>query len=85
MWGVDGGHEGAGGRRFCVLNYPDVVVTCHPQDLAPDAQKDYVEAPTLLLEVLSDSTEPVDRLEKLLPYRRLPSLHKYALINQNKP
>jgi Uma2 family endonuclease len=35
--------------------------------------------------VLSDSTEPVDRLEKLLPYRRLPSLHKYALINQNKP
>jgi len=65
--------------------YPDVVVTCHPQDLAPDAQKDYVEAPTLLLEVLSDSTEPVDRREKLLSYRRLPSLHEYVLIDQNKP
>ncbi|MDP2832718.1 MAG: Uma2 family endonuclease [Pseudomonadota bacterium] len=37
-----------------------------------------------MLEVLSDSTEPVDRREKLLSYRRLESLEEYVLIDQNK-
>lgn len=64
--------------------YPDVVVTCDATDLGPDAPKDYVEAPKLVLEVLSDSTEPVDRREKLLSYRRLESLEEYVLIDQNK-
>lgn len=64
--------------------YPDVVVTCDATDLSPDAPKDYVEAPKLVLEVLSDSTEPVDRREKLLSYRRLQSLEEYVLIDQNK-
>jgi len=64
--------------------YPDVVVTCDAVDLGPDSPKDYVEAPKLVLEVLSDSTEPVDRREKLLSYRRLESLEEYVLIDQNK-
>ena len=65
--------------------YPDVVATCDATDLSPEAPKDYVEAPKLVLEVLSDSTESVDRREKLLSYRRLPSLEEYVLIDQNKP
>lgn len=65
--------------------YPDVVATCAAADLGPNAPKDYVEAPKLVLEVLSDSTEPVDRREKLLSYRRLESLEEYVLIDQNKP
>lgn len=64
--------------------YPDVVVTCDAADLGPTAPKDYVEAPKLILEVLSDSTEPVDRRAKLLSYRRLESLEEYVLIDQNK-
>ena len=64
--------------------YPDVVVTCDASDLGPDAPKDYVEAPKLILEVLADSTEPVDRREKLLSYRHLDSLEEYVLIDQNK-
>lgn len=64
--------------------YPDVVATCDAADLSPDAPKDYLEAPKLVVEVLSDSTEPVDRREKLLSYRRLPSLSEYVLIDQNK-
>jgi Uma2 family endonuclease len=64
--------------------YPDVVVTCDPTDLSADAPKDYVEAPKLIVEVLSDSTESIDRREKLLSYRRLPSLNEYVLIDQNK-
>lgn len=65
--------------------YPDVVVTCEPKDLSPDAPKDFVEAPMLIIEVLSDSTEPVDRREKWLSYRRLSSLQEYVLVDQNKP
>jgi len=53
-------------------------------DLGPNAPKDYVGAPKLVLEVLSDSTEPVDRREKLLSYRRLASLEEYVLVDQNK-
>jgi len=72
-------------RADAAYYYPDVVVTCDAADLGPDAPRDYLEAPKLVLEVLSDATEPVDRREKLLSYRRLPSLHEYVLIDQNKP
>ena len=71
-------------REDSAYYYPDVVVTCAASDLAADAPKDFVEAPRLVVEVLSDSTEPVDRREKLLSYRRLPSLEEYVLIDQNK-
>lgn len=64
--------------------YPDVVVTCDAHDLSPEAPKDYVETPSLIVEVLSDSTEAVDRREKWLSYRRLPSLREYVLIDQNR-
>lgn len=64
--------------------YPDVLVTCDAGDLSPDAPKDYVEAPKLIVEVLSDSTEPVDRREKWLSYRHLPSLLEYVLIDQKR-
>ncbi len=65
--------------------YPDVVATCDASDLGPNSPRDYLEAPKLVLEVLSDSTEPVDRRAKLLSYRRLDSLDEYVLIDQNKP
>lgn len=64
--------------------YPDVVVTCDPADLGSESPKDYLEAPKLVVEVLSDSTEPVDRREKWMSYRRLPSLMEYVLIDQNR-
>jgi Uma2 family endonuclease len=69
---------------FSAFYYPDVVATFDPSDLSPDAPKDFLEAPKLVVEVLSDSTEAVDRREKLLSYRRLPSLQEYVLIDQNK-
>ncbi len=64
--------------------YPDVVVTCDPRDLAADAPKDFLEAPTLIVEVLSPATEHIDRREKLLAYRRLESLTEYVLVDQEK-
>ncbi len=71
-------------RADAAYYYPDVVVTCDAADLGPEAPKDYLEAPTLVVEVLSESTEPVDRREKWLSYRRLPSLTEYVLIDQER-
>ncbi|TSE20841.1 putative restriction endonuclease [Tepidimonas alkaliphilus] len=60
--------------------YPDVVVTCDPQDLDdPDATA--LRAPVLVLEVLSPSTAAYDRGEKFLSLQRLPSVREYALLD----
>lgn len=64
--------------------YPDVVVTCHPKDLAPDSPIDYVTEPSLIIEVLSASTESIDRREKLLAYAQLPGPLEYVLIDSSK-
>lgn len=59
--------------------YPDVIVTCHPEDV--DAAR-VVQHPVLLIEVLSDSTAEHDRLWKLFRYQNLPSLRHYLLVSQ---
>lgn len=59
--------------------YPDVVVTCEPED------DDYtLYAPCLLIEVLSDSTKSKDYLEKLLAYQSLPSVQTYLVVSQDQ-
>lgn len=60
--------------------YPDVVVTCAPAD----GHKYVVNAPTLIVEVLSDSTEAVDRREKRANYQTIPSLQEFVLVSQNE-
>ena len=59
--------------------YPDLLVTCTPQE--PSAY--YTEAPVLIAEVLSASTERHDRAEKFYHYRKLDSLQEYVLIAQD--
>jgi Uma2 family endonuclease len=58
--------------------YPDVFVTCDPKDFATDLK------PTacFILEILSDSTQDVDRDEKWHNYRVLASLQTYGLASQ---
>lgn len=66
------------------LFYPDVVVTCNPQDLSNlDAVK--ISAPLLVLEVLSPSTAAYDRGQKFLSLQKLPSLQEYALLDAQAP
>ncbi len=61
--------------------YPDLVVTCQPGD-----DDEYVvHAPTLVVEVLSPSTDQIDRREKLVHYRTIPSLREYVVIAQDEP
>lgn len=59
--------------------YPDVVVTCDVRDRGPEDR--FLAHPTLIVEVLSDSTAAYDRGEKFALYRRLPSLREYVLVD----
>lgn len=56
--------------------YPDVMVVC---ERAADEQ--YETGPTLIVEVLSPSTESTDRREKAENYARIESLATYALVH----
>jgi Uma2 family endonuclease len=61
--------------------YPDVVVTCGGQDADPE---DMVTNPTVVVEVLSPSTERWDRVGKFAEYRRVASLREYLLVSQDE-
>ena len=60
------------------LFYPDVFVTCDPQDLKTDM---VFRSPSLIVEVLSDSTQAYNRGLKFTAYRQLASLQEYVLID----
>jgi Uma2 family endonuclease len=61
--------------------YPDVMVTCDTQDKEFEYFKSH---PSLIVEVLSDSTEGFDRGKKFASYRHLESLQEYVLISQDR-
>jgi len=60
--------------------YPDILVTCDPRDRTPEASH-AKQFPTLIVEVLSPSTEAYDRGNKFAAYRQLESLQEYVLIS----
>ena len=63
--------------------YPDVLVVCGEVQVE-DEKDDTILNPTLIIEVLSPSTEAFDRGTKFTHYRRLPSLREYVLIAQDR-
>ncbi|NUQ38775.1 MAG: Uma2 family endonuclease [Caldilineales bacterium] len=66
-------------RPSGLYTYPDVVVVCGQAEFE-DEQVDTLLNPTLLIEVLSDSTEAYDRGRKFDHYRALASLQEYLLV-----
>ncbi len=58
--------------------YPDIVVTCDKRDNHPR----WIRFPKLIIEVLSESTERIDRREKFFAYTSIPSLEEYVLVGQ---
>lgn len=64
--------------------YPDIAVVCG-EPLFEAAELDTLLNPTLIIEVLSDSTEARDRGEKLECYQTLESLQTYVLVAQDRP
>jgi Uma2 family endonuclease len=67
-----------------LFTYPDLSIVCGAAQLLDD-QKDTLLNPTVIVEVLSDSTEAYDRGKKFEHYRRIPSLREYLLVSQNEP
>ena len=61
--------------------YPDVVVSCDPQDRESG---NIIYYPCLIVEVLSASTEAFDRGKKFQHYRQIETLKEYVLIDSEK-
>ena len=63
--------------------YPDVIVVCGKPEFE-DEERDTLLNPTVIVEVLSPSTERYDRGAKFREYRTIDSLQEYLLISQDK-
>lgn len=63
--------------------YPDITVICEKPEFYKE-RKDTITNPKLLIEVLSDKTEAMDRGEKFFAYQTLESLQQYVLVSQDK-
>jgi Uma2 family endonuclease len=67
-------------QRADLFYYPDVVVTCNPQD----RERYFLTSPCLVVEILSPSTQITDKREKRINYQSLDSLQEYVLVSQDE-
>jgi Uma2 family endonuclease len=67
-----------------LFTYPDLSVVCGEPQFA-DVQPDTITNPTVIVEVLSDSTEAYDRGKKFEHYRRIATLREYLLVGTREP
>jgi Uma2 family endonuclease len=67
-----------------MYTYPDLIVVCGERRFADD-QNDTLLNPTLIVEVLSPSTEGYDRGKKFEYYRLVESLAEYVTVAQDRP
>jgi len=70
-------------RETGLATYPDVTVVCGPRQRDPDDEQ-AVTNPTLIVEVLSRSTEEYDRGDKFAHYKRIASLREYVLVSHRE-
>ncbi|MEZ4905868.1 MAG: Uma2 family endonuclease [Spirosomataceae bacterium] len=68
-----------------IYTFPDLVVVCEPPiyEKSPNGLEALLN-PSIIVEVLSDSTEIYDRSEKLECYQTLTSLKEYVLVASRK-
>ena len=59
--------------------YPDAMIVCNRAGMGAS----WSEKPTVIFEILSDSTRRIDEREKWLAYLSIPGLAAYVLIEQN--
>lgn len=62
-----------------IFYHPDVVVACRPEEWGAD----FVRNPKVVVEVLSPSTQHIDRREKLLNYHRA-AVEEYVIMSQTE-
>lgn len=70
--------------RDSAYYYPDVIASCDPRLQTITGESMVIDQPTVLIEVLSASTEGIDRREKFFAYRKLASLKEYLLVEQDR-
>jgi Uma2 family endonuclease len=61
---------------------PDVTVTCNPEDYQRGTKA--IRFPILIIEVLSQSTELIDRNEKLRAYQACPGMQEYLIASTQR-
>ena len=66
-----------------INTFPDVSVVCGPLTFHR-GRTDILTNPLLIVEVLSDSTEPYDRGGKFRHYQTIPSFTDYLLVSQHE-
>ncbi len=76
-------------RETNLATYPDGSVVCGPMDVERVVRNgkvlgEAITNPTVLVEVLSESTESYDRGEKFAHTMRLPALRAYVLVSQDR-
>lgn len=65
--------------------YPDLTIACEDLEFDPDDEEKHTYLnPTVIVEVLSPSTEAYDRGRKFQQYRKIQSLREYVLIAQDR-
>ena len=65
--------------------YPDVVIVCgKPEYLDPEAALPSLTNPTVIIEILSESTADYDRMGKFMRYRSIETLREYVLIDSRQ-
>lgn len=65
--------------------YPDFAIVCGKPDIENLQGVDSIRNPNIIFEILSPSTERVDRIEKFSAYKTLSSFTTYVLIHQDRP
>jgi Uma2 family endonuclease len=66
-----------------LYTYPDVIVVCGALQFDDD-HRDTLLNPTLIVEVLSESTQDYDRGGKFAQYRKIASFAEYVLVAQDE-
>ena len=63
------------------FTYPDVSIVCDNPDVPDDQYLDTIRNPTVIIEVLSPSTEKYDRGTKFFYYMQIASLKEYFIVD----
>ena len=62
------------------IRYPDALVVCSPLD----RKATVITNPSVVFEVLSDSTARIDQFDKLREYTAAPSIRRYVILDQDQ-
>jgi Uma2 family endonuclease len=65
--------------------YPDLVMVCGEEQYRDEASVDTLLNPTIVIEIISDSTAHYDYGRKLSLYQSVPSIRQIVLVEQDEP